>query len=51
MYLFFNFITFRYDDEGPDLTKQSVTPIKWDKWTKKKIENIRICSGHFFSGS
>ena len=37
-------ICFGSDDQSLALRKEWVTRIKWDKWTKKQIENARIYS-------
>ena len=37
-------IRFGSDDQSLALRKEWVTTIKWDKWTKKQIENARIYS-------
>ena len=44
-------IPFGSDDKSLELKKKWVTAIKWDKWTEKQIDNVRIYSAHFLSGT
>ena len=44
-------ILFGSDNKSLELRKKWVTAIKWDKWTEKQIDNARLCSAHFLSGT
>ena len=44
-------IPFGSDDKSLELRKKWVTVIKREKWTEKQIDNARICSAYFLSGT
>ena len=44
-------IPFGSDSKGLELRNKRATVIKQDKWTEKQIDNAKICSAYFLSGT